>query len=126
MTGKNIYEICFERRLGNFLKFHQISYEAKERYTQMNAEFQRISRRDKKAFLNEQFKEIEEKSRMGKSRDFFKKSDTIKGIFHARMGIIKERNGKDLTKAKKIKKTCKNMHNKYKKEVLVTWITTLV
>ena len=71
ITGKNSYEICFERRLGNFLKFHEISYEARERYTQLNAEFQRISGRDKKAFLNEQFKEIEEKSRMGKSRDFF-------------------------------------------------------
>ena len=68
-----------------------------ERYTQLNAEFQRIARREKKAFLSEQCKEIEEKSRMGKTRDFFKKIGDIKGIFHARMGMIKDRNGKDLT-----------------------------
>ena len=62
----------------------------RERYTQLNAEFQRIARKDKKAFLNEQCKEIEENNRIGKTRDLFKKTGDIKGTFHARMGIIKE------------------------------------
>ena len=71
----------------------------RERYTQLNAEFQRIAKRDKRDFLNEQCKEIEENNRMGKTRDLFKKIRDIKGIFHARMGMIKDRNGKDLTEA---------------------------
>ena len=75
-----------------------------KRYTQLNAEFQRIARRDKKGFLNEQCKEIEENNRMGKTRDLFKKIGDIKGTFHERMGIIKDRNGKDLTEAEEIKK----------------------
>ena len=70
----------------------------------MNAEFQRIARRDKKAFLRDQCKEIEENTRMGKSRDFFKKVRDTKGTFHAKMGLIKDRNGRDLTEAKDIKK----------------------
>ena len=70
----------------------------------MNAEFQRIARRDKKDFLSNQCKEIEENNRMEKSRDFFKKIRDTKGIFHAKMGIIKDRNGRDLTEAKDIKK----------------------
>ena len=70
----------------------------------MNAEFQRIARRDKKAFLSNQCKEIEENNRMEKSRDFFKKIRDTKGIFHAKMGTIKDRNGRDLTEAKDIKK----------------------
>ena len=65
----------------------------KERYTQLNAEFQRIARRDKKAFLSDQCKEIEEKNRMGKTRDLFKKIRDSKGTFHAKMGSIKDRNG---------------------------------
>ena len=69
----------------------------RERYTHLNAEFQRRARRDKKAFLNEQCKEIEENNRMGKTRDLFKKTGDIKGTFHARMGTIKDGNGKDLT-----------------------------
>ena len=69
----------------------------KERYTQLNAEFQRIARRDKKAFLSYQCKEIEEKNRMGKTRDLFKKIRGTKGRFHAKMGSIKDRNGRDLT-----------------------------
>ena len=69
----------------------------RERYTQMNAEIQRLARREKKAFLNEQCEEIEESNRMGKTRDLFMKSGEIKGIFHARMGTIKNRNGKGLT-----------------------------
>ena len=76
----------------------------KERYTQLNAEFQRIARRDKEAFLNEQCKEIEENNRMRKTRDLFKKTGDTKGTFHSRMGTMKDRNGKDLTEAEDIKK----------------------
>ena len=72
----------------------------KERYTHLNAEFQRIARRDKKAFLSNQCKEIEEKNTMGKTRDLFKKIRDTKGPFHAKMGTIKDRNGMDLTEAK--------------------------
>ena len=78
----------------------------KGRYTHFNAEFQRIARRDKKAFLSDQCIDIEENSRMGKTRDLFKKRylQDIKGTFHARMGTIKDRSGKDLTEAEEIKK----------------------
>ena len=76
----------------------------KERYTYLNAEFQRIARRDKKAFLSDQCKEIEKNNRMGKTRDLFKKIRDTKGIFHAKMGTIKDRNGMDLTEADDIKK----------------------
>ena len=76
----------------------------KERYTHLNAEFQRIARRDKKAFLSGQCKEIEENNRMGKTRDLFKKIRDLKGTFHAKMGSIKDRNGMDLTEAEDIKK----------------------
>ena len=76
----------------------------KERYTHLNAEFQRIARRDKKAFLSDQCKEIEENNRMGKTRDLFKKIRDIKGTFLAKMGSIKHRNGMDLTEAEDIKK----------------------
>ena len=69
----------------------------KERYTHLNAEFQRIARRKKKAFLSEQCKEIEENNRMGKTRDLFKKIRDTKGTFHAKMGAVKDRNGMDLT-----------------------------
>ena len=71
----------------------------KERYTHLNAEFQRIARRDKKAFLSDECKEIEENNRMGKSRDLFKQIRDTKGTFHAKMGIIKDRNVMDLTEA---------------------------
>ena len=74
-----------------------------ERYTHLNAEFQRIARRDKKAFLSDQCKEIEENNRMQKTRDLFKKIRDTKGTFHAKMGSIKERNGMDLTEAEDIK-----------------------
>ena len=76
----------------------------KERYTHLNAEFQRIARRAKKAFFSDQCKETEEKNRMGKTRDLFKKIRDTKGIFHAKMGSIKDRNGMDLTEAEDIKK----------------------
>ena len=71
----------------------------KERYTDLNAEFQRIARRDKKALLSDQCKEIEENNRTGKTRDLFKKIRDTKGTFHAKMGLIKDRNGMDLTEA---------------------------
>ena len=76
----------------------------KERYKHLNAEFQRIARRDKNAFFSDQCKEIEEKNRMGKTRDPFKKIRDTKGTFHAKMGTIKDRNGMDVTKAENIKK----------------------
>ena len=76
----------------------------KERYTHLNAEFQRTARRDKKSFLSDQCKEIEENNRMGKSRDYFKKIRDTKGTFHAKMGSIKDRSGMDLTEAEDNKK----------------------
>ena len=75
-----------------------------ERYRHLNAEFQKIARRDKKVFLSDQCKEIEENKRMGKTRDLFKKIRDTKGTFHAKMGSIKDRNGLDLTEAEDIKK----------------------
>ena len=76
----------------------------KERYTHLNAEFQRIARKDKKAFFSDQCKEIKENNRMGKTRELFKKIRDSKGTFHAKMGSIKDRSGMDLTEAKDIKK----------------------
>ena len=76
----------------------------KERYTHLNAGFQRIARRGKKAFLSYQYKKIEENNRMGKTRDLFKKVRDTKGTFHAKMGTVKNRNGMDLTEAEDIKK----------------------
>ena len=76
----------------------------KERYTHLNAEFQRISRRDYKGFLNDQCKEMEENNRMGKTRDPFKKTRDTKGIFYAKMGTIKDKNGMELTEAEDIRK----------------------
>ena len=78
----------------------------KERYTHLNAEFKRTARRDKKAFLNNQCKEIEENNRMGKTRDLFKKIRDTKGTLYAKMGSTKDRNGMDLTEAEDIKKRC--------------------
>ena len=76
----------------------------KERYTHLNAEFQRIARRDQKAFLSDQYKEIEENNRMGRNRDLFKKIRDTKGIFHAKMGTITDRNSMELTEAEDGKK----------------------
>ena len=87
----------------------------KERYTHLKAEFQRIARRVKKAFLSDQCKEIEENNRMGKTRDLFKKIRDIKGTFHAKMGSIKDRNGRDLTEAEDIKKRWQEYTELYKK-----------
>ena len=87
----------------------------KERYTHLNAEFQRIERRDKKAFLSDQCKEIEENNRMGKTRDLIKKIRDTKGTFHAKMGTIKDRNGMDLTEAEDIKKRWQEYTELHKK-----------
>ena len=90
----------------------------KERYTHRNAEFQRIARRDKKAFLSDQCKEIEENNRMGKTRDLFKKIRDTKGIFHAKMGTIKDGKGVDLTEAEDIKKGWQEYTEElYKKDI---------
>ena len=98
----------------------------KERYTQLNAEFQRKARRDKKAFLSDQCKEIEGNYRMGKTRDLFKKIRDTKGTFHAKMGSIKDRNGMDLTEAEDVKKRCQEYEEKIYKNILMTQITTMV
>ena len=90
--------------------------EEKERYTNLSAEFQRISRRGKKAFLSDQCKEIEE-NRMGKARDLFKKIRDTKGTFHAKMGTIKDRNGMDITEAEDIKKRRKEYTELYRKDL---------
>ena len=101
----------------------------KERYTHLNAEFQRRARRDKNAFLNEQFKEIEENNRMRKTRDLFKKIRDTKGTFHAKMSTIKDRNAMDLTGAENIKKRWqeyteelykKDLHNPDKHDDVIT------
>ena len=97
----------------------------KERYTHLNAEFQRIARKDKKAFLSDQCKEIEENNRMGKIRDLFKKIKDTKGAFHAKMGTIKERNGMGLREAEDIKKKWQDYTELYKKIVMIL-ITTMV
>ena len=89
----------------------------KERYTHLNADFQRIARRDKKAFLNNQYKEIEENNGMGKTRDLFKKIRNTKGTFHAKMGTIKDRNGMDLTEAEDIKRWQEYTEELYKKDL---------
>ena len=90
----------------------------KERYTHLNAEFQRTARRDKKAFLSDQCKEIEENNRMGKTRDLFKKIRDTKGTFHAKMGTIKNRNGMDIIEAEGIKKRCQEYTEElYKKDI---------
>ena len=89
----------------------------KEKYTYLNAEFQRIARRDKEAFLSDQCKEIEENNRMGKTRDLFKKIRDTKGTFHAKMGTIKDRNGMDPTEAEDIKRWQEYTEELYKKDV---------
>ena len=90
----------------------------KQRYTHLNAEFLRLARGDKKAFFSNQYKEIEEKNRMGKTRDLLKKIRDIKGTFHAKMGSIKDRNGMDLTEVEDIKKRWQEyMEELYKKDL---------
>ena len=91
-----------------------------ERYTQMNAEVQRTARKDKKPFLSEQSKEIEKNNRMGKTRDLFKKTGDIKGIFHARMSTIKDINGKNLTEGEEITKRWQEYTEKLYKRGLIS------
>ena len=98
----------------------------KERYTHLNAEFQRITRRDKKAFLSNQCKEIEENNRMGKTRNLFKKIRDIKGTFHEKMSTIKDRNGMDLTEAEDIKKRWQKYTEEIYKKIFKTQIIIMV
>ena len=98
----------------------------KERYTHLNAEFQRIARRDKKAFLSNQCKEIEENNTMGKTRDRFKKIRDTKGRFHTKMGSIKDRNGMDLTEAEDIKKRWQEYTEELYKKIFTTEIIMMV
>ena len=98
----------------------------RERYTHMNVEFQRIARRDKKAFLSDQCKEIEENNRTEKIRDVFMKIRDTKGAFHAKMGTIKDRNGMDLTEAEDIKRGGKNTQKNDPKKILMSQITMMV
>ena len=109
LSGKDL-QIAVKRREAK-------SKGEKERYKHLNAEFQRIARRDKKAFLSDQCKETEENNRMGKTRDRFKKIRDTKGIFHAKMGSIKDRNGMDLTEAEDIKKWQRYTEELYKKHL---------
>ena len=97
----------------------------RERYTQLNVEFDRIARRDKKGLLSEQSKEIEENNRMGKTRNLFKKIEDIKGAFYAKMGTIQDRNGKDLTEGDELKKKWQG-YTDLTKEVLMTQMTTVL
>ena len=92
----------------------------------MNTEFQRITRKDKKAFLSAQCKEIEDNNRMGKTRDHIKKIRDTKGTFHAKMGTIKDRNGMGLTETEYIKKRWQETHKNYTKKVFMTQITMMV
>ena len=98
----------------------------KEKYTHLNAEFQRIARRDKKAFFSDQCKEIEENNRIGKTRDHLKKIRDIKGKFHAKMDTIKDRNSMDLTEAEDIKKAWQEYTEELHKKISMTQITTMV
>ena len=98
----------------------------KERCKHLNAEFQTIARRDKKAFFSDQCKEIEEKNRMGKTRDLFRKIRDTKGTFHAKMGSIKDRNGMDLTEAEDIKKRWQEYTEEVYKKIFMTQIIMIV
>ena len=98
----------------------------KERYKHLNAEFQRIARRDKKAFFRNQCKEIEEKNRMGKTRDLFKKIRDTRGRFHAKMGSIKDRNDLNLTEAEDIKKRWQEYTEELYKQIFMTQIIMMV
>ena len=100
--------------------------EEKERYKHLNAEFQRIARRDKKAFFGDQCKEIEENNRMGKTRHLFKKIRDTKGTFHAKMGSIKDRNCMDLTEAEDIRRGGKNIQKNCTKKIFMMKIIPVV
>ena len=98
----------------------------KRRYTHLNAEFQRTPRSDKKAFLSDQCKEIEENNRMGKTRDLFKKMRDTKGTFHAKMGSVKDRSGMDLTEAEVLRRGGKNTQKNYTKKIFMTHVIMMV
>ena len=98
----------------------------KERYIHLNAKFQKIVRRDKKAFFSDHCKEIEEKNRMGKTRELFKKIRDTKGTFHAKIGTMKDKNGMDLTEAEDIKKWQEYTEELYKKDLQRSQITMMV
>ena len=98
----------------------------KERYSHLNTEFQRIARRDKKAFLSDQCKAIEENNRMGKTRDGIKKTRDTKGTFHEEMGSIKDRNGMDLTEAEDLRRGGKKTQKNCTKKIFKTKIITMV
>ena len=116
-----------EEALQTAVKRRQVkSRGEKERYKHLNAEFQRIARRDKKAFLSDQCKEIEENNRMGKTRDLFKKIRDTKGTFHAKMGLIKDRNGMDITEAEILRRDGKNTQKTCTKKIFTTQIITMV
>ena len=118
--SEELLKIAVKRREAN-------SKGEKESYTHLNAEFQRIARRLMKAFLSDQCKEIEEKSRMGKTRNLFKKIRDTKGTFHAKMGTIKDSNGMDLTEAEDIKKRWQEYtEEQYKKKIFITQVITMV
>ena len=119
MVSEEALQIALKRREAK-------SKGEKERYKHLNAEFQRIARRDKKASLSDQCKEIEENNRMRKTKDLSKKIRDTKGTFHAKMGVIKDRNGMNLTEAEDIKKDGKNTQKNYTKQILITLITMMV
>ena len=98
----------------------------KERYTHLNAEFQRLARREEKAFLSDQCKEIEENNQMGKTRDLFKKIRDTKGTFHSKMGTIKDRNHMDLKKQMILRRGGKNTQKNCTKKIFMTQIITIV
>ena len=119
MVSEEVFQIAVKRR-------EVKSKGKKERYTHLNAEFQRIARRDKKAFLRDQCKEIEENNRMRKTRDLFKIIRDTKGKFHAKIGSIKDRNGMDLTEAEDIKKRWREYTEEHAKTIFMTQIITMV
>ena len=109
------------------VKIREVKSKGKKgRYSHLNAEFQRIARRDKKAFFSDQYKEIEENNRMGKTRDLFKKIRDTKGTFHAKMGSIKDRNGMDPTEAEDIKKRWQQHTEDLYKKIFMTQITMMM
>ncbi|XDC80140.1 hypothetical protein R6Z07F_011313 [Ovis aries] len=118
--SEELLKIAVKRREAN-------SKGEKESYTHLNAEFQRIARRLMKAFLSDQCKEIEEKSRMGKTRNLFKKIRDTEGTFHAKMGTIKDSNGMDLTEEEDIKKRWQEYtEEQYRKKIFITQVIMMV
>ena len=117
--SEEVLQIDVKRREAN-------SKGEKERYSHLNAEFQRIARRNKKAFLSDQCKEKEENNRLGKTRDRFKKIRDTKGPFHAKMGLIKDRNGMDLAEAEILRKGGKKTQKNYTKKIFMTQIITMI